>query len=156
MRSNIAKKLDEPSSDSIETRRLIDQCSSIEKIISMEPGVLLTIDQASERLGISKQTLRNWEREGRAICVRTEGGHRRYQENHINDLRRKQASMIEIILPMVTPTKLKELGDMLISSFNPNEKINLIVSQDLDNRVKIVIDSEDGLTTVTKTFNVKD
>ena len=40
---------------------------------------LLTIQQASELLGVSPQTLRRWEREGRGIAVqRTPGGQRRY------------------------------------------------------------------------------
>lgn len=40
---------------------------------------LLTIHQAAELLGISPQTLRRWEREGRGVVVqRTTGGQRRY------------------------------------------------------------------------------
>lgn len=40
---------------------------------------LLTIHEASEFLGVSPQTLRRWEREGKAVpCHRTAGGQRRY------------------------------------------------------------------------------
>lgn len=41
---------------------------------------LLTIHQAAEILGISPQTLRRWEKEGKGITVqRTSGGQRRYE-----------------------------------------------------------------------------
>lgn len=157
MKGKIAQQLDEPSPQSAETRALIDQCQLLERELSLEPARMLTIDQAAERLGVSKQTLRNWEQAGKVVCIRTEGGHRRYREDHVNELRRKQASMMEILLPCVTPNKLRELGEMLMSSFGPEDRINLSISQGaVDGRVRIVIDSEDGLTTVVKTFNVKD
>lgn len=157
MKRNLAHKLDGPTPESVETRALIDQCQQIEKTLALEPAKMLTIDQAAERLGISKQTLRNWERDGKVVCSRTEGGHRRYSEDHVNELRRKQAATMEIILPMVTPMKLRALGEMLLASFGPEDKINLSISQGVvDGKVRIVIDSEDGLTTVVKTFSVED
>lgn len=157
MKKQIAHDLDGPTPEAAEARALIDQCQQIEKALAQEPSSLLTIDQAAERLGVSKQTLRNWERDGMVTCTRTEGGHRRYREDHINELRRKQAAMVEIILPMVTPTKLRELGEMLLASFGPDDKINLSISQGaVDGRVRIVIDSDDGLTTFVKTFSVSD
>lgn len=39
---------------------------------------LLTIGQAAEALGVSVQTLRRWEREGKIAPERTKGGQRRY------------------------------------------------------------------------------
>jgi excisionase family DNA binding protein len=157
MKVKIAENLDGPSEQAASTRELIDNCQLLEKQLAQEPVRMLTIDQAAERLGVSKQTLRNWEQGGKVVCIRTDGGHRRYREDHINELRRKQASMMEILLPGVTPNKLRELGEMLVSSFGPEDRINLSISQGaVDGRVRIVIDSEDGLTTVVKTFNVKD
>lgn len=40
---------------------------------------MLSIKEASELLGVTTTTLRNWEKEGKITSVRTEGGHRRYQ-----------------------------------------------------------------------------
>lgn len=153
MKRELVHELDGPTPASAETRELINQCQQIEKELATEPAKLLTIDQASERLGVSKQTLRNWERDGRITCTRTGGGHRRYREDNVNELRRKQAAMTEIILPGITPNKLRELGEMLISGFNPEERVSLSISQGIDGRVRIVIDSQDGLTTMVKTFN---
>jgi len=39
---------------------------------------LIGIEKAAEILGVSAQTLRRWENEGRLIPERTKGGHRRY------------------------------------------------------------------------------
>lgn len=57
---------------------------------------LLTIGEAAEFLGVSTQTLRRWEKEGKNIAVqRTSGGQRRYDisklqpvqvQNHIREL----------------------------------------------------------------------
>ena len=40
---------------------------------------MLSIKEASELLGVTTTTLRNWEKDGKITAVRTEGGHRRYQ-----------------------------------------------------------------------------
>ena len=40
---------------------------------------MLSIAEASELLGVTTTTLRNWEKEGKISSIRTEGGHRRYQ-----------------------------------------------------------------------------
>lgn len=45
---------------------------------------LLTIHQAAELLGVSSQTLRRWEREGKGLAVqRTPGGQRRYDASKL-------------------------------------------------------------------------
>ena len=46
---------------------------------------LLTIQQAADLLGVSPQTLRRWEREGKGIVVqRTAGGQRRYDVSKLS------------------------------------------------------------------------
>ncbi len=40
---------------------------------------MLSITEASELLGVTPKTLREWEKEGKISSVRTEGGHRRYE-----------------------------------------------------------------------------
>lgn len=44
--------------------------------------------EASKILGVSKQTLRRWENEGKIDCIRTEGGHRRYHIEKIQEERK--------------------------------------------------------------------
>ena len=45
------------------------------------PSPLLRPGDAAKKLGVSCTTLRRWEREGRISTVRTQGGHRRFDEN---------------------------------------------------------------------------
>lgn len=52
---------------------------------------LLTITEASRSLGISTDTLRRWEQEGRVKPIRTVGGHRRYSQADIDSLVRRSA-----------------------------------------------------------------
>lgn len=47
---------------------------------------LLTLDETKNLLGVSKSTLQRWDREGRLIAQRTEGGHRRYRQSEIERL----------------------------------------------------------------------
>lgn len=43
-------------------------------------GKLLSLGEVSELLGVSKQTLRNWDKNGKLKATRTEGNQRRYSE----------------------------------------------------------------------------
>lgn len=47
---------------------------------------ILTISEAAEILGVSDETLRLWERDGKVSPSYTEGGHRRYQRIDIEKL----------------------------------------------------------------------
>jgi DNA-binding transcriptional MerR regulator len=40
------------------------------------------IKQFSELINVSKQTLRNWDKEGKLIPIKLKSGHRRYTEEH--------------------------------------------------------------------------
>ncbi len=40
---------------------------------------LLGVSEAADLLGVSTQTIRRWESEGKLKAVRTEGGHRRFE-----------------------------------------------------------------------------
>jgi excisionase family DNA binding protein len=46
----------------------------------------VSIKKASKELGVSPQTLRNWESEGKIESKRTIGGHRRYDLSKIRGL----------------------------------------------------------------------
>lgn len=64
----------------------------------------LTIQQVSERLGVSKHTLRFWEKELSGVIVppRTRGGQRRYTSKHlfiieeIKRLKKEGLSLVDI------------------------------------------------------------
>ncbi len=47
---------------------------------------ILSISDAASILGVSDETLRNWEREGKLSPFHTEGGHRRYYRADIEKL----------------------------------------------------------------------
>ena len=47
---------------------------------------LITLQEASEILGVSKITLRRWDNSGKFKALRTIGGARRYSEDDINKL----------------------------------------------------------------------
>ena len=44
---------------------------------------IINIQQAAEALGVTAQTLRNWDKQGKLKPVRTLGGHRRYRLENI-------------------------------------------------------------------------
>jgi putative resolvase len=46
----------------------------------------VTISKAAEELGVSKETLRRWERSGKIIAERTPKGHRRYELTQLRGL----------------------------------------------------------------------
>lgn len=47
---------------------------------------ILSISEAASILGVSDETLRNWERDGKLTPFHTEGGHRRYYRSDIEKL----------------------------------------------------------------------
>lgn len=142
--------------DNHNCRELIDQCAAAEESMQAVDG-LLTTAQAAKRLGVSEQTLRNWEETGQLIpSSKTPKGHRRYKESQITPLVKKQLGATEIVLPGIHTKKLRDLFETLMSNFG-DERISLIISQGVvDCKVRITIDSEDGLTTICKTFNIED
>lgn len=46
-------------------------------------GRLFTLDEASKMMGVSKQTLRNWDNSGKMVAKRTSGNRRFYEEETI-------------------------------------------------------------------------
>ena len=66
--------------------QILGQLLSITKHSKTTPGELLTTGAAAKRLGVSPQTLRRWESEGRITPRRTPGGDRRYNTADIESL----------------------------------------------------------------------
>ena len=52
----------------------------------MENNELISIEEAAKRLGMSKDTLRNWDSSGKLKSIRTPGNHRRYKTKDISNL----------------------------------------------------------------------
>jgi DNA-binding transcriptional MerR regulator len=116
---------------------------------------MLSIDEAATLLSISPQTLRNWEAEDIIVPARTEGGHRRYKEQDIIELRKKRMGNQEIIIPNIQVKTLIDIFKQLVSNFDVEEKVCVVVEVDhLDSKVIIDINSKDGLTTVSKSFKM--
>ena len=49
----------------------------------------LKVGDVAKSLGVSDQTIRNWESKGILKSVRTPGGHRRFREMEVEALRQK-------------------------------------------------------------------
>ncbi len=119
---------------------------------------MLSITKAAKLLGVSQQTLRNWEAEGKIAPERTAGGgHRRYSREQVDKLRQAQMQDDPIILPNITPTKLKAMLDNLLSPFLPEDGISLTISKDrLNRKVLFSVDAEDGLASAVRSFKMED
>lgn len=55
-------------------------------------GKMLSIKEASIEMGVSKETLRNWERKGILVSYRTVGNHRRYDSDDLEKLKTNKTS----------------------------------------------------------------
>src|SRR5580658_7253630 len=72
---------------------------------------LLTIQEAAEFLGVSPQTLRRWEREGRGVPFqKTAGGQRRYDlaKLHSQDALKKEKNLFTLAYARVSCHDQKE------------------------------------------------
>ena len=68
----------------------------------------LSISEAAYLLGVSTDTLRRWEKEGKISSTRTEGGHRRYDLTDI--LKDKEDDGLTILYARVsTRPQIKDL-----------------------------------------------
>lgn len=118
----------------------------------------LSIDQAAFLLGISASTLRNWEADGRVTAERTEGGHRRYSRQKINAMKKAQLKSPEFLIPTITPSKIIALVQSLFAGFDPDTPVNISLADysKLNGKVVIQVESKDGLTSVSKSFSIKE
>ncbi len=117
----------------------------------------LSINEACTLLGVSSQTLRNWETEGKLTVERTSGGHRRYSEEEINKIRKIRMGDNEIIIPNVTVAKILEMTNSFFSGLDPCEQINITINTNrLDRKITFTVDSNNGLETRSKAFKMED
>ena len=78
---------------------------------------LLTLKQASEYLNVSKETLRRWGRSGTLIPITTNGGHRRYQQEQLDEyigIAKESVETSEIVATYsrVSSHEQKQKGDL--------------------------------------------
>ena len=70
---------------------------------------LLTIHEAASLMGVSAQTVRRWEREGKPIpSVRTKGGQRRYDPHDLPIIRRLSKKKLTVAYARVSSHDQKE------------------------------------------------
>ena len=70
---------------------------------------LLTIHEAASLMGVSAQTIRRWEREGKPIpSVRTKGGQRRYDPHDLPIIRRFSKKKLTVAYARVSSHDQKE------------------------------------------------
>lgn len=50
----------------------------------MKMKKLLSVAEAADLLNVTAWTLRKWDRDGKLVALRTDGGHRRYRQSDIN------------------------------------------------------------------------
>lgn len=144
-----------PTEEGKQCKKWIEMVENLPEI--KEDEELLNVDMAASMLGISKQTLRNWDEKERITSIRTEGGHRRYNKKDILNIRKQQMQEKELLIPEITPNDLLFEVQRLISGFDPMEKINISLRQDtMAKKVKLTIDSVDGLNSIAKSFNIKE
>ena len=118
--------------------------------------ILLTIDQVAVQLGVSPQTVRNWETQGKLVPNRrTVGGHRRYSQKQVTELKRNQEEF-EIFL-RTNPARLLTGLQQVLTNFRPDEQISITIRYDkLVNKVFFTLDSEDGLQTYTQALKMEE
>ncbi len=114
---------------------------------------LLNPKQATKLLGVTIQTLVNWERSGTLASVRTNGGHRRYRRADI--LARGRASQTSTEPPATVNTQKKRIAYCRVSS--PSQR------QDLERQIEffrnryphheIISDIGSGINFKRKGFN---
>lgn len=125
------------------------------KMDDSENEELISIDTAAAMLGVSKQTVRNWEEKGRIIAERSTGNHRRYKKTAIFDFKKQQMGGFEFVISDITPTILLNYTKLFLSNFDLTENITITARQDSVNEKMILsIDSLDKLNTFTKSFNI--
>lgn len=78
---------------------------------------LLTLKQASEYLNVSKETLRRWGKSGKLLPILTSGGHRRYQQETLDEfigVKKNTESEINIVATYsrVSSHEQKTKGDL--------------------------------------------
>lgn len=145
----------EVSASGVECRDLLT--SDWEQELEIPAEELMSIDDAASLLNVSAQTLRNWEKEGKLTPTRTPGRHRRYTRTQIDAMRGRLMNSDDIILPDMPVARLKDIVDRLLEGFDPTELVQVTVKKNLaEHKVEFIVDSADGMTSISKCFKMED
>lgn len=136
-----------------ECRELINKSQGI---AFEEKDELLTSEDAAAVLGISSQTLRKWESTGKVIPAhKTAKGHRRYTKQQITEIKKQQMQDAEYLIPDINAAGIKDIVDTMLRCFDPLEELQISLRVDsVLRKFRITIDSADGLTSITRSFNI--
>src|SRR5680860_1625888 len=85
--------------------------------------MLLSVQQAARRLGVSPVTIRRWTATGFLPCTRTAGGHRRIDEHDIGDLSRAIGDSNHLAAQQA---REREIDVLISTSIALAEKLSLI------------------------------
>lgn len=72
--------------------------------------MLIGIQKASEYLGVSKSTLRRWEREGKITSIRTSGKHRKYDINQFKTILNNDEKIVVCYCRVSTREQIEDLN----------------------------------------------
>ena len=96
---------------------------------------LLTLKQASEYLNVSKETLRRWGKSGILIPITTNGGHRRYRQEQMDEyiglsVKSEEPTEIVATYSRVSSHEQKQKGDLdrqsqRLSEYCAKKKLNI-------------------------------
>ena len=77
--------------------------------------MLLSVNQAARRLGVSPVTVRRWTATGLLPCTRTAGGHRRIDERDLDDLARSMGAGSQLAAQAAREREVEVLVDTSIA-----------------------------------------
>jgi excisionase family DNA binding protein len=77
--------------------------------------MLLSVNQAARRLGVSPVTVRRWTASGLLRCTRTAGGHRRVDEHDLDDLARSLGAGSQLAVQAAREREVEVLVDTSIA-----------------------------------------
>jgi excisionase family DNA binding protein len=77
--------------------------------------MLLSVNQAARRLGVSPVTVRRWTATGMLRCTRTAGGHRRIDERDLDDLARSLGAGSQVAVQAAREREVEVLVDTSIA-----------------------------------------
>ena len=63
--------------------------------------MLMTIKKFAENCSVTTETIRNWEKEGKIVSTRTQGGHRRFDIGELEKINKKNYTLKEFLSPTV-------------------------------------------------------
>ncbi len=119
-------------------------------------GVLLTIEQVATQMGVTPQTVRNWEKSGKLVPAdKTDKGHRRYTQDQVTALKRTE-SKFELVIEIKASDLLSRIQNAM-ANFSPDETVTVnIIKNEFNRKVYFIIDSEDGLNQFRHALKIED